>query len=58
LSLKCGKNFNVELFIPKEKIEEPIIAAETITLVNPNSAAEKILGKRRIVLMAPIITPI
>ena len=41
-SLKKGKNFMVKLFTPNENKEVPIMAAETITLVNPNSEAEKI----------------
>lgn len=57
LFLKEGKNFKVILFVPNEKIEVPIIAAETITRVNPNSAAVKILGKSNMVFTAPIITP-
>ena len=48
----------VMLLIPKENKEEVSIAAETIILVNPNSEAEKMFGKSKTVLTAPIITPI
>ena len=47
----------VKLFTPNENREVPIMAADTITLVNPNSAAEKTLGKSKMVFIAPIITP-
>jgi hypothetical protein len=58
LSLKNGKYFNVIFGIPKEHSDEIKIDAAPKTLVKPNSSAEKILGNKTMVLIAPKTIPI